>query len=59
VVRVNGLQWQRLDHDIKSLFINSESELVLSFEYWFRERTDKVEFAYTYPYTYEDSQRDG
>jgi hypothetical protein len=28
----------------------------MSFEFLFASKNDKVEFAYTYPYTYEDCQ---
>lgn len=56
--RVNYGVWRRLEYEVKGLQINSEGELVLSFEYLFGQKTDKVEFAYTYPYTYQDCQND-
>ena len=46
-------EWLRLPHQITSLTMNSEEQLVLKFDFPFVSAIKNVEFAFIYPYSHE------
>lgn len=58
VYRVQGEEWRRLEHDITGMVLNDEDELILTFDYEFPSESARIEFAYTYPYSYKECQQD-
>ena len=47
-----------MPYEILSLSLNSEEELVLKFDFLFNKLIGSVEFAFIYPYSYEECRRD-
>lgn len=50
--------WKRLPHEVHSISVNNDEELVLKFDFCFHENMKSVQFAFTYPYSHVDCRKD-